>query len=115
MALLLYLTTMTIRAMTFIAGEPPQILVSISIWPLRSLLLKVNIDKVDHVMGADVRELVQTDPALDCRQHLRELVDRTDPVFQRNCLLCCDQVQLVQNDLVSEGNLLVSFVYFAFL
>mmetsp|Transcript_6788 Transcript_6788/g.13701 ORF Transcript_6788/g.13701 Transcript_6788/m.13701 type:complete len:331 (+) Transcript_6788:309-1301(+) len=74
------------------------------------LLHDVFVDEIANVVRPQVAELLHPHPALDGAQDLRELVDLSDAVPDRDGLFRADQVQLVQDDFVREHNLLVSLV-----
>mmetsp|Transcript_79097 Transcript_79097/g.246296 ORF Transcript_79097/g.246296 Transcript_79097/m.246296 type:complete len:394 (-) Transcript_79097:17-1198(-) len=79
------------------------------------LPLDVRADEVSQVVRPDVRELPDLHAAADGRDDLGILVDVADAVLDRDRLLRRDEVQLVQDDLVREGNLLVGLVDLALL
>mmetsp|Transcript_87232 Transcript_87232/g.194047 ORF Transcript_87232/g.194047 Transcript_87232/m.194047 type:complete len:202 (+) Transcript_87232:2-607(+) len=104
MLLLAVLRVAVIATMATMAGGLCELC-----WDLR-LQLDVLVDKVRHVVRAHVCQLRDLDPAPHSRQDLRVLVDFPDAILARDGLVGGDEVQLVQDNLVGEGDLLVCLV-----
>mmetsp|Transcript_91724 Transcript_91724/g.239249 ORF Transcript_91724/g.239249 Transcript_91724/m.239249 type:complete len:283 (-) Transcript_91724:369-1217(-) len=78
-------------------------------------LLDVSVDEVRHVVRPHVRELRHLNATLDRRQNLGVGIDATNSVLHGDRGLRANQIQLVQQQLVAESHLLVSFVDLALL
>mmetsp|Transcript_45264 Transcript_45264/g.137230 ORF Transcript_45264/g.137230 Transcript_45264/m.137230 type:complete len:212 (+) Transcript_45264:214-849(+) len=72
--------------------------------------LDVRVYEVAHVVCADVDKFLHLDAPLHRANDLCILVDLADPVLRGDRLVCGDEVQLVQNDLIGKRDLLVRLV-----
>mmetsp|Transcript_79099 Transcript_79099/g.246308 ORF Transcript_79099/g.246308 Transcript_79099/m.246308 type:complete len:403 (-) Transcript_79099:17-1225(-) len=108
-ATVLLLAVLVVAVAAFVAAVAPELFGNLG------LLLEVRVHEVGHVVRTDVRELADLDATANGWDDLGVLVDVPDSVLDSDRLLRCDKVQLVQDDLVREGNLLVGLVDLALL
>mmetsp|Transcript_80882 Transcript_80882/g.255222 ORF Transcript_80882/g.255222 Transcript_80882/m.255222 type:complete len:398 (+) Transcript_80882:52-1245(+) len=78
-------------------------------------LLNVRVDEVGHVVCPEIGELRHLHATTHGRQDLGEGVDRSQAVLDGDGLVRGHQVQLVEQELVAEGHLLVGLVHLALL